>query len=52
MKWNLLAVGVFIGKRKNKATQRDDYLVTKTDSSEVSVAHSLGPHKPISIKDC
>lgn len=49
MKWNLLVVGDFIGKWKNKATELDDYLVTKTDSSEVSVAHSLVPHKPISI---
>lgn len=39
----------FHWKTKEQSTQRDDYLVTKTDSSEVSVAHSLVPDKPISI---
>lgn len=47
MKWNLLAVRDLIGKWKNKATQLRDYLVTKTDYSEVNIAHSLVPHKPI-----
>lgn len=36
-------------KWKKKATQLGDYLVTKTEESEVSVGHPLVPPKPIMI---